>query len=84
MTPFEADILRYMERRNGTPTSLDNLINQFSITTGYCNLVLKSLKKKLLVEQDRRYYRTTKTAQDALTDFDDRFKYIPFEGKSKW
>jgi len=83
MTPQEANILRYMERR-GQPVTRHELASQFGISMGYLDTIMHSLKRHLLIEQDKLYYRATSQAQDALRDFDDHFKYVPFEGKQQW
>mgnify|MGYP001572492687 CR=1 FL=1 len=80
MTPNESNIIRFMERK-GVPVSTTALVGQFGVS---CAVALSSLKRHLLVEQDRQHYRLTRTAQDELTRFDDGFKYTPFEGKEGW
>lgn len=83
MTPQEAKILRFM-LKIGKPVSKQRVACQFGWTLDYLDLLMASLKKLLLVEQDRYFFRTTNGAERVLADFENRFKYVPFEGRSVW
>lgn len=83
MTPQEADVLRFM-LRIGRPVSRQRIAGQFGLSLTYVDLVLSALKKLLLAEQDRQFFRTTSSAEKDLADSENRFKYVPFEGRPAW
>jgi len=66
MTPNEATILSYMLKQG--PVSDTRLLDQFCISSGILLTIMRSLKTKLLVEQDGRYYRATQAAEEALQE----------------
>ena len=83
MTPNEAKIVRFMERR-GKPITANQLANQFSQTLGYVDFLLRSLMRQMLLEKDKLHYRMSKTALDELSKYDAGCKYEAFEGKEEW
>ena len=83
MTPQEADLIRFLERRGGIAT--DTAIqSQFHLGPGACLLLMGSLKRQQCVERDRRHYRVTTIGENELGRFERQSKYTPFEGRVKW
>ena len=80
MTPFESDVLRVLKLRAG-PVSWQALREQFSVSAGYLGIVLRSLKRKLLVEHDAGCYRLTSLGGAAL---EPRARRAAFEGRGEW
>lgn len=64
MTLTEETILTYLIEVGIASDS--QIQNQCAITTGTLLTVARSLKTKLLLEQDGRYYRATARAMEAL------------------
>lgn len=83
MTPQEADILRFLERRGGIVTDTQ-MQGQFSMAPGALGIVLDSLKRHQCVEQDRRHLRITTVGEDELGKFERQSHYVPFEGRPRW
>lgn len=86
MTPQEADILRYMERRGGVVAD-SRLQSQFPYISNQLKVYLDSLLQHQQIEQDqrnKRYYRVTTVGEDALRLFDNHQVYVPFAGQDRW
>ena len=66
MTPNEAAILAYLLKKG--PVSDSQIQNQCAITSGGLLTIVRSLKTKMLIEQDGRYYRATQAAEEALQE----------------
>jgi len=79
MTPNEAAILGYMLKQ-GT-VSDTQLQDQFCISSSILLTIARSLKTKMLIEQDGRYYRATQAAEEALQE---RPARQPFAGCPAW
>ena len=79
MTPNEVAVLSYMLKQ-GT-VSDTQLLDQLCISSGILLTIMRSLKTKMLVEQDGRYYRVTQVAEEALRE---RPARQPFAGCPVW
>ena len=77
MTPFEELLLRYMATRGSV--SWAELRNQFVMSEGALTVVVNSLKRRLLIQQDGLYYRVTSFGAAALVPKETRG---PFGGES--
>ena len=64
MTPSEGIVLTYLAETGIVSDS--QIQNQCAITAGALQTIMRSLKTKLLVQQDGRYYRATEKAVEAL------------------
>ena len=80
MTPFERQVIRFMQLRGGTITWAE-FRNQFSVSEGYATVVFNSLKAKLLIMQDGVSYGLSSLGRVALTPQPRR---PAFEGRAVW
>ena len=80
MTPFERTMLEYMELR-GAPVSWAELRGQFVISEGHLTVVVNSLKRHLLIMQDRMAYALSSVGRAAL---ELQARRAPFEGRAQW
>ena len=64
MTPNETTILTYLLNKGVVSDS--QIQNQCHITSGSLLTIMRSLKTKLLIEQDGRHYRATLAGGQAL------------------
>jgi len=80
MTPFERQIIRYVELRGGT-VNWGELRGQFVVSEGYLTVVINSLKRQLLIFQDRLSYRLSSLGEAALTP---QRRRPAFEGRAVW
>lgn len=83
MTPQEAKILDFMLKVSN-PVSNRRIAGQFGWTLDYVGLLMASLKRQLLVEQDHNFFRPTNGAEKALANLENRFKFVPFAGRLAW
>ena len=67
MTPSERTVLTYMLKK-GVPVSDSQLQNQLGFAGGSLGVIMRSLKRQLLVEQDGRYYRATEATAQILEE----------------
>lgn len=79
ITPNEATILGYMLQRGTVSDS--QIQNQFCISSGILLTIARSLKTKLLIEQEGRYYRATLAAEQVLQP---QPAPQPFAGQPAW
>ena len=79
MTPNERVVLTYLCKKSQATAS--QIQNQCCITSGALATIMRSLKTKLLVEQDGRYYRATQATAQALQS---QPAPQPFAGQPAW
>ena len=80
MTPFEADVMRYMALRDA-PVSWAELRGQFTVSEGYLSVIITTLKRQLLVMQDGLAYRLSSVGEAELRP---RPRRAAFEGRAAW
>jgi len=80
MTPNEQTVLRFLQAK-GTPQSDTQVRNQLVIDSGALQTIMRSLKTKLLVSQDSRYYRLTSLGE---TTIGQQASITPFTGQPIW
>lgn len=82
MTPDEANILRYLEKKDWASTH--GLGVRFRMGLTEIELVMRSLLSHGHVERDaNRYYRATETGKEDLGRFDDHWIIKPFDGSRR-
>ena len=79
MTPSETALLSYLLHKGVASDS--QIQDQLHVTSGSLMVMMRSLKRKLFVEQDGRYYRATKAGGEALQA---RLVPQPFAGQPAW
>jgi len=81
MTPAEERVLKAMKRL-GRPVSWGWLRNQFCLTSGALLVLVNSLKRQVLIEQDGPDYRLTSFGEEAIAPCETTRQ--PFDGREQW
>ena len=78
MTPNERDILTYISSRGDGIASWAAIRGQFGMSEGALTVPINSLKRHLLIEQDRLYYRITEKGRTEIERFTNPIRPAPF------
>lgn len=84
MTPNESKVLTFLVGRNDGVASWAALRGQLVLSEGALTVIINSLKRHLLVEQDRLFYRITSEGRAALEHFVNPPAREPFAGVPGW